>query len=91
VYVGAIAILFLFVIMLVDVSSETTTAEVFTGTRLLLPLALFIAGAAGTSKIVNYLVVTFYYPSWSVDMVTLTDIQSLGYVLYLAYPLAIVL
>jgi hypothetical protein len=39
----------------------------------------------------NSQILSFFNPAWSTDLFTLTDIQSLGFILYLGYPVAIVL
>lgn len=35
-------------------------------------------------------IVTYFYPSWAVEYQTMTDIQTLAYIVYLAYPLALI-
>ena len=40
----------------------------------------------GFAKIANY-----FFPNWSIDFLTLTDISTLATMLYIAYPTALVL
>lgn len=150
VYVGAIAILFLFVIMLIQthyVPSQTTSniritsindisgiknqgeftwndllildhitpvkehkiieSPIFSikntqlvsknnnqGLQIILGLVLifginilFTADNLSTGPMIY----TYFYPSWSTLLYSLTDIQSLGYTLFLGYPIAIVI
>jgi len=96
VYIGAITILFLFVIMVLrtgsplninlnnDESSWWWKGIKPFGLGLLL-ISLIKPFGLGEPSL------TYFYPSWSFDYLYLTDIQSLGFTLFLAYPIVLLL
>ena len=106
VYVGAISILFLFVIMITD-TGKTPNSPLLTnkvsniyGTALsvLFLLLLFSPFTFYFSEAVslglesnNSNIQEYYVPSYNSEFLTITDIESLGYILYLGYPIIIVL
>lgn len=62
----------------------------FIGALILGYITLFdssILNVASTSGIFA----SFFYPAWTTDLFTLTDIQALGFTLYLGFPIAIVI
>ncbi len=90
VYVGAIAILFLFVIMLIQTDqnsiisfSNNYSFIIFSFFSLLLFFFSFFLDHSS--------IYSFFLPSWSFDLFTLTDIQSLGFSIFLAYPLTLII
>jgi|SRR5689334_19920501 len=71
VYVGAILILFLFVIMMVQIKS----------------LVIFLSSSfMNKNRVVNY-----FYPAWSIEYKTMTDLETLANILYVGYPTAFIL
>ena len=102
VYVGAIAILFQFVIMMIPTSHITNTNEsntlqnnsilsrIFFG--FLIIGSLFIALNQSLSETISTSgIVTYFYPSWTTSYLYFTDFYTLGYMLYLVYPLSFIL
>jgi len=93
VYVGAIAILFLFVIMMTD-NGKTPT---FNNNRGLMKQMLFLFTLFLILLIIfnepntNFFINEYYIPSFNTEIITFTDIQSLGLLAYLGYPLIIIL
>lgn len=115
VYVGAIAILFLFVIMMIPVgrpiSYEDASAwpRVFRGFLSILQVTTQVIVQIGSSEafsevsgtydqeiIINnpifngHPVVSYFYPSWTTEFRTITDIQTQAYTVYVAYPVALI-
>jgi NADH-ubiquinone oxidoreductase chain 6 len=91
VYVGSIAILFLFVIMLIRVSSPSTSNAyesllVYFSLAFIKYSLLFLAYLFFSP----YDVYHFLNPSWDDEFETLTDIHTLGFNLFLAYPIIII-
>lgn len=98
VYVGAIAILFLFVIMLIqlnDFSSKSQSSYFFPFLLSIFFLSIFFLALLASLSIHlstgSVPTFSFFHPSWSIDLFTLTDIQSLGFSIFLAYPLTLII
>lgn len=100
VYVGAISILFLFVIMITDtgktpnspIMNKNKESNIYGITILLLLTIPLIYSYISTINLDNNDYIKEYFvPSYNTEFFTITDIQSLGYVIYLAYPIIIVL
>lgn len=99
VYIGAIAILFLFVIMMVpldnwlpnqkqiDWSNKFKFLYYFT----IFLLASILAYAYKSVSFENNMIYQYYAVSWSDASYTLTDIQVLAQLLYIKWPIIIVL
>ena len=47
--------------------------------------------AITTTEITKDYIMEYFIPSYNTEFLTLTDIQSLGYMIYLAYPIIIIL
>ena len=101
VYIGAITILFLFVIMMVQISNPTThniitsknktsqgVLPIFQITITLITLMIILRDTSfyNTESIYNY-----FYNEWSNESITLTDIELFGELIYLSYPLTLIL
>jgi NADH:ubiquinone oxidoreductase subunit 6 (subunit J) len=99
VYVGAIAVLFLFVIMMISqdftpVNNKTNTsffedkALYFIFFIIFLFLSIFLSSdnTIDFSNIYNY-----FYINYFSEFISFTDVQSLAYFLFLAYPCVIIL
>lgn len=106
VYVGAIAILFLFVIMMVQIKKteelSSYGAEVGLKTKqkkqiLLISLLsafwvyVFKKELALPRIISNPDISHYFFPDWSFDFYTFSDIQSIAQLIYMGYPTAIIL
>lgn len=100
VYVGAISILFLFVIMITDtgktpnsplINKNKESAVGPTITILLLFTIPLIQAVGPLNLDNNDYIMEYFIPSYNTEFLTLTDIQSLGYMIYLAYPIIIIL
>lgn len=103
VYVGAISILFLFVIMITDtgktpnsplISKNKKESNIYAIAILLLflsPLLVYFVQNSIITMERNDYIMEYFIPSYNTEFLTITDIQSLGYILYLAYPIIIVL
>jgi NADH:ubiquinone oxidoreductase subunit 6 (subunit J) len=113
VYVGAISILFLFVIMMTE-SGRTPnlavqplskgTITLFRESGLRLDLSLLVGGLIisliyGQPILSDYVnnfvssemdIMYFFTPDYTTTIVTMTDIETLGMVLYLNYPFIII-
>ena len=102
VYVGAIAILFQFVIKMTDtgrsplnpISGKRGTNN--KGKNYVLILSVLLGGLKVKNQ--NMLeslesghIYNYFISSYSSEFVTYTDIESLGYILYLGYPLITIL
>lgn len=94
-YVGAISILFLFVIMITDTgktpvqrgnNKDSKIYAIILLCCFIIPWAPFFWGGGEAKPIFEVFV-----PSYNTEFASITDIQSLGYVIYLAYPIIIVL
>lgn len=99
VYVGAISILFLFVIMITDTGKtpsnplikNTNNKELNRILILLLILTPFLIHFADNTADSASYIKEYFVPSYNAEFISITDIQSLGYILYLVYPIIIVL
>ena len=90
VYVGAISILFLFVIMITDTGKTPKFIKKESVRRWPWTLLLIIPLLYSSFKL-EHNIMEYFIPSYNTEFITLTDVQSLGYILYLAYPIIIVL
>ena len=99
-YVGAISILFLFVIMITETGKTpgrtqggiNKESNIYAITILLLfTIPLIYSYIQGLNFENNDFIMEYFVPSYNTEFLTITDIQSLGYVIYLAYPIIIVL
>jgi NADH-quinone oxidoreductase subunit J len=95
VYVGAIAILFLFVIMMIPVHVDFTATK---SNSYVFPIfALSIASVALVFLAFNTMtdlesgIVAYFYPSWATSFVAFSDVYTLGIMIYLAYPVSLIL
>jgi NADH:ubiquinone oxidoreductase subunit 6 (subunit J) len=89
VYIGAIAILFLFVIMMVNIKNTSKIINIkYLKNISLFGILLLILSIINWSddSIYNY-----FFTIWSNHIFSLTDIQIIGYLIYLAYPLSLIL
>lgn len=89
VYVGAIAIQFQFVIMMIPVDHRFQIGR----SNVLLNLQIAFLISIMIIMSFNYSfdgLVTFFYPYWSTAFITQTDIYTLGYTIYMVYPLALI-
>jgi NADH:ubiquinone oxidoreductase subunit 6 (subunit J) len=68
VYVGAIMILFLFIIMMVQIH--------------LMPRPKW--------SMPKSLVVNYFYPAWSIELKTMSDLSTLANLIYVGYPTALI-
>jgi NADH-ubiquinone oxidoreductase chain 6 len=123
VYVGAIAILFLFVIMMAETHITPNTSNIITETPLILDMKetgprnlkkniknskefdnnniiVLLSLIIGIFLYFNFFnlfklfeqdIWTYYTLNFSSEFFTFTDIQSLGFLLYLAYPFIIII
>jgi NADH:ubiquinone oxidoreductase subunit 6 (subunit J) len=98
VYVGAISILFLFVIMITETGKTPAQrgmnkeSNIYAITILLLfTIPLIYSYIQSLNFDNNDFIMEYFVPSYNTEFLTITDIQSLGYVIYLAYPIIIVL
>ena len=87
VYVGAIAILFIFLIMLVLDTNQTPTSG---------PLAVGVIFAPVTFGLIyftlpNHTDLLIHIPNWYTSFLTLTDISSIANIFFNGYPFVIVL
>lgn len=97
VYVGAISILFLFVIMITDTGktpnsplmNKNKESNIYAITILLLFTFPLIYNYFNLDN--NDYIMEYFIPSYNTEFFTFTDIQSLGYMIYLAYPIIIIL
>ena len=100
VYVGAISILFLFVIMITDTGktpnspliNKNKESNIYAITILLLfTIPLIYNYFINLNLDNNDYIMEYFIPSYNTEFLTFTDIQSLGYMIYLAYPIIIIL
>lgn len=95
VYVGAIAILFLFVIMMIPTHVDYTKPQTNSLTISLATMSfiIFIQGIQiyNSTNTQDTGIITYFYPSWATSYITFSDIYTLGNIIYLAYPLALIL
>lgn len=90
VYVGAIAILFLFVIMMIQIHNPITTRSiVFTDLQIPVLFIIIISTISIYLTSSNSFVI-YHYPSWFTIYKNMTDIETLGYMIYVAYPSALI-
>lgn len=88
VYVGAISILFLFVIMITNTGKTPNNLIIKKESNNYILLLLIIPLMIPLD---NDYIMEYYIPSYNTEFLTLTDIQSIGYMIYLAYPIIIIL
>lgn len=94
VYVGAIAILFLFVIKITDSGKTPTFSTRNTYLWNIIwsfSLLLIVISGEFFSNFTDDHIKVSYVPSYEIEYFSITDIQSLGYMLYLGYPIIIIL
>ncbi len=84
VYIGAQAILFLFVIMMIKPSHVPSLPPYLSVLLVSVFLVLTIGDYSDPS---NNQVIT---PNWSTSFLEQTDIESMGYMIYVSYPLILV-
>ncbi len=84
VYIGAQAIQFLFVIMMIKPSHVPSLPPYLS---LLLVSIFFVVTIGTNSESSNNQVIT---PNWSTSFLEQTDIESMGYMIYVSYPLILV-
>lgn len=104
VYVGAISILFLFVIMITDTGKTPNSPILIQNNK--------ESNIYGIATLLLFFIVVFSYyytwvpvftmeennyikqifvPSYDIEFLDITDLESLGFTLYLAYPIIVVL
>lgn len=93
VYVGAIAILFLFVVKITDAGKTPSlntknTSKWNIQSSLTFLLFKIIGSQFGHSL---DFIMEYFVPSYNKEFTSISDIESFGYMLYLAYPLIIIL
>ena len=92
VYIGAITILFLFIIMMVPMNEtqidlkKSEKNQIFFILNFLLFLLFISFYHFNHFDIYNY-----FYNQWTLDFLTLTDIEFLGEFIFLSYPLTFIL
>lgn len=86
VYIGAQAILFLFVIMMIK-PSHIPSLPPYLSLLLVSIFAILIQYNGNNNETYNNQIIT---PNWSTSFLEQTDIESMGYMIYVSYPLILV-
>jgi len=86
VYCGAIAILFLFVIMMTPVNYNLLSGSTLTGT--VFPLTLIFTFLFIFVLQPNQLTfVNYFVTNWSLSFIQLSDLETFAVAIYISYPL----
>jgi NADH:ubiquinone oxidoreductase subunit 6 (subunit J) len=80
VYIGALAILFLFVIMMLKPDFTPSLPPYLSLSLLLIVIALSFTSYPG------FLIT----PNWTNSFLSLTDIEAMGYMIYVSYPILLI-
>lgn len=91
VYIGALAILFLFVIMM-QKPSNTPSQPPYLSILLVQTYVsyLLIPYLSDTSIIAEQNISHIITPNWTTSFIELTDIESMGYMIYVTYPIILI-
>ena len=88
VYIGAITIFFLFIIMMIQLTNHKTNTNILLMLPLLLlvPLIFYMSNSLELLNIYN-----FFINDWFISFISYTDIELMGYLIYLSYPLTLLI
>lgn len=91
VYIGAITILFLFIIMMIQLTSPKTYTNI--EILLMLPLLLLATGLIYylSNNLVPNGIYNYFLNDWFISFISYTDIELMGYLIYLSYPLTLLI
>jgi NADH:ubiquinone oxidoreductase subunit 6 (subunit J) len=94
VYIGAITILFLFIIMMIQLTNHKTNTNI--SILLMLPLLLlapliFYFSAEWPNSLELLDIYNFFINDWFISFISYTDIELMGYLIYLSYPLTLLI
>lgn len=90
VYIGAITILFLFIIMMIQLTNHKTNTNI--SILMILPLLLFaplIFYFRNSLELID--IYNFFINDWFISFISYTDIELMGYLIYLSYPLTLLI
>ena len=90
VYIGALAILFLFVIMMLKPSHIPSQPPYLSILQVLTFFILTYSFYPVSNLEGSYQLAHIITPNWTTSFIELTDIESMGYMIYVSYPIILV-
>lgn len=78
----------------IDLAQPDTHSTAYTALALgiiSLVLAFLVFSSFTGHSAPNGALVSYFYPSWATAFVSFTDVHTLGYMIYLAYPVSLIL
>lgn len=87
VYIGAIIILFLFIIMMIELTNE----KIHKNNKYLIILPFFIFWTIWQFNFSFEDIYSFFINDWFISFISYTDIELMGYLIYLNYPLILLI